>query len=87
MNDIDEKTYSSDLLSLAGKTSWTRREFVVSSLATGFALAVQPVCAQTVITTDARGLNAGEVKIPQVAGRRRLEAAAAVVQEARRCVE
>lgn len=36
MNDIDEKLFSSDLLSLAGKTSWTRREFVVSSLATGY---------------------------------------------------
>src|SRR6185295_14481852 len=37
--------------------------FVVSSLATGFALAVQPVSAQTV-TTDTQGLTAGEVKIP-----------------------
>jgi carboxymethylenebutenolidase len=41
----------------------TRRSFIVTSLAAGFALAVQPVSAQT-ITTDANGLEAGEVKIP-----------------------
>src|SRR5690348_1726544 len=34
-----------------------------STLATGFALAVQPVAAET-ITTDSNGLTAGEVKIP-----------------------
>jgi len=49
-----------DALNLAGLT---RREFAVTTLATGFALAVQPVSAQT-ITTDAVGLEAGEVKIP-----------------------
>jgi carboxymethylenebutenolidase len=42
----------------------SRRGFIVTSLAAGFALAVQPVTAQTVITTDAAGLEAGEVKIP-----------------------
>jgi carboxymethylenebutenolidase len=41
----------------------TRREFVVTTLAAGFALAVQPVSAQTV-TTDTKGLTVGEVKIP-----------------------
>jgi carboxymethylenebutenolidase len=41
----------------------TRREFVVTSLAAGFAMAVRPVSAQT-ITTDTSGLVAGEVKIP-----------------------
>ncbi len=40
----------------------TRRAFVTTSLAAGFALAVQPVSADTV-TTDAEGLVAGEVKI------------------------
>ena len=34
-----------DLLSLAPRTDFTRREFVVTSLAAGFALAVQPVSA------------------------------------------
>ena len=42
---------------------FSRREFVVVSLAAGFALSVLPVSAQT-ITTDANGLVAGEVKIP-----------------------
>ncbi|MFN0109183.1 MAG: dienelactone hydrolase family protein [Blastocatellia bacterium] len=41
----------------------TRRTFVVTSLTAGFALAVQPVQAQTQITTDTNGLVAGEVKI------------------------
>jgi carboxymethylenebutenolidase len=50
-----------DLRSLLPPVS--RRDFVVTSLAAGFALAVQPVSAQT-ITTDAKGLEAGEVKIP-----------------------
>ncbi len=70
MNDLNKGLLqTSQLLSLeSGKTSWTRREFVVSSLATGFALAVQPVCAQTVITTDTQGLTAGEVKIPATGG-------------------
>jgi carboxymethylenebutenolidase len=44
--------------------NFTRREFMLTSLAAGFALAVQPVVAQTMITTDATGLDAGEVKIP-----------------------
>jgi carboxymethylenebutenolidase len=52
-----------DLKSLMPKTDFTRREFVVTSLAAGFALAVQPVTAET-ITTDTKGLEAGEVKIP-----------------------
>lgn len=43
---------------------FTRRKFiVVSTLAAGFALAVQPIFA-AVITTDTKGLVAGEVKIP-----------------------
>jgi len=42
----------------------TRRTFVVTSLSAGFALAVQPIQAQTTITTDTNGLTAGEVKIP-----------------------
>ena len=53
----------SDLLSLLPTRDWNRRSFVVTMLGSGFALAVQPVSAQT-ITTDAQGLTAGEVKIP-----------------------
>jgi carboxymethylenebutenolidase len=52
-----------DLLSLMPKVDFTRRGFVVTSLAAGFALSVQPVSAAT-ITTDSNGLEAGEVKIP-----------------------
>src|SRR5687768_6776316 len=65
MNDrTQEPLLVSQLLSLdSGKTTWSRRDFVASSLATGFALAVQPVCAQTMIVTDTKGLTAGEVKI------------------------
>jgi carboxymethylenebutenolidase len=41
----------------------TRRGFMVTTLAVGFALAVRPVSAET-IATDAAGLTAGEVKVP-----------------------
>jgi carboxymethylenebutenolidase len=54
--------------SLVPPTDVSRRGFVVTSLASGFALAVQPVCAQTMITTDSNGLTAGEVKIPVAGG-------------------
>jgi carboxymethylenebutenolidase len=40
---------------------------MVSTLGAGFALAVQPVSAQT-IATDAKGLTAGEVRIPVKGG-------------------
>lgn len=56
-----------DLLSLIPKSALTRREFMVTTLATGFAVAVQPVSAQT-ITTDTAGLEAGEVSIPVPGG-------------------
>jgi carboxymethylenebutenolidase len=44
-----------------------RRQFLVTKLAVGFALAVSPAGAQT-ITTDDKGLVAGEVKIPVAGG-------------------
>jgi len=44
-------------------SEFSRRNFVTTMLAGGFALAVQPVSAQT-ITTDASGLTGGEIKIP-----------------------
>ncbi|HZT89488.1 MAG TPA: dienelactone hydrolase family protein [Stellaceae bacterium] len=46
---------------------WSRRGFVVTSLFTGFALSMRPVSAET-ITTDAAGLEAGEVKVPVADG-------------------
>jgi len=53
-----------------------RRTFVVTSLATGFALAALPVGAQT-ITTDATGLVAGEVKIGEMPAYRAMPEGAA----------
>jgi carboxymethylenebutenolidase len=56
--------FESDLSSLSAKRDLDRRQMLVTSLAVGFAAAVQPVCAQTAITTDSNGITAGEVKIP-----------------------
>lgn len=52
-----------ELRSLFPNPDLTRRGFVMTSLAAGFALAVRPISADT-ITTSAAGLTAGEVKIP-----------------------
>ncbi len=46
----------------------TRREFIVTALAVGFAAAVRPSAAEATITTDAAGLTTGEVKIPAAGG-------------------
>src|SRR5258706_11012238 len=53
-----------DYKSLVPDAPLSRRGFVVTSLATGFAAAAGPVAAQTVIKTDSDGLDAKEVKIP-----------------------
>lgn len=45
-----------------------RRGFLVTALGAGFALAVQPVMAQTAIVTDSEGLLAGEVRVPAPGG-------------------
>ena len=70
MNDLNRNMLlNSELVSLeSGKSSWSRRDFMVSSAAAGFALAVQPVCAQTMIVTDTDGLKAGDVMIPVADG-------------------
>ena len=57
----------SEALSLFPAIDTSRRQFVAAKLAAGFALAVQPVSAQT-ITTDSEGLTAGEIKMPVVDG-------------------
>lgn len=46
---------------------FTRREFVMSSLAVGFAVAAQPVHAQA-IRTDTKGLSVAEIKLPVADG-------------------
>ncbi|MEN9479924.1 MAG: hypothetical protein RLZZ298_1319 [Pseudomonadota bacterium] len=57
-------TQSSEFDSLLPAQNFDRRRFIVSSLGAGFALATQPVMAQSAIKTDSSGLLAGEVKIP-----------------------
>ena len=53
-----------DFINFAPRGGFTRREFVMTTLATGFAAAVQPVAAQSQITTDTKGLSAGEFRLP-----------------------
>ena len=66
MDRIDQTTYltSSELDSLQPPLRLDRRGFVKTSLGAGFAAAVLPVQAKTMITTDTQGLTAGEIKIP-----------------------
>ena len=52
---------------LLPRLQWSRRGFVMTSLATGFALSVQPVSAEA-IHTDTTGIEAGEVKVPVADG-------------------
>lgn len=40
-----------------------RRDFIATTIGLGFAMAVLPVCAQTMIRTDEKGLTAGIVKL------------------------
>jgi len=58
--DFDTLVPSRGLLSDA----MSRRSFGQRALGTGFAAAVMPVVAQTVVKTDSAGLVAGEVTIP-----------------------
>ena len=60
-------THAPELQTMVPETRFSRRGFVVTSLASGFALATGPVSAQT-ITTDTTGLEAGEVKVPTADG-------------------
>jgi len=46
-----------------------RRGFLATTAAAGFSLAAGPVAAQTVITTDAKGLVAGKIEIPTSDGK------------------
>jgi carboxymethylenebutenolidase len=49
--------------SLAPGRDFSRRDFVRTSVGSGFAAATLPIAAQTVIKTDAQGLDVGEVTI------------------------
>ncbi|MDB5801675.1 MAG: twin-arginine translocation pathway signal [Rhodocyclales bacterium] len=55
---------SPELNSLLPPLTFDRRSFIASMVAGGFALAAQPVMAQTIIKTDAEGLDTGVVEIP-----------------------
>jgi carboxymethylenebutenolidase len=64
----DGRDLLGDALSLAARRqALTRREVLVTSLAVGFAAAVRPVYAAA-IATDAKGLVAGEVRVPVEGG-------------------
>src|SRR5258708_16109808 len=54
--------------SLLPKVPFTRRGFIASSLASGFALAAGPVAAQTAIITPADGLDLGAAPVPVSGG-------------------
>src|SRR5574338_21978 len=49
--------------SLLPRHPLSRREFCLTATAAGFALAVQPVCAQTAITTSDQGLATGDAGV------------------------
>ena len=53
-----------DFDSLTPARDFSRRDFVRTSVGTGFAAAVLPVMSQTVIKNDSAGLLVGEVSIP-----------------------
>ena len=61
---MNDRTNDPHFDSLLPKVPIDRRGFIVSSLATGFAAAAQPVMAQTMIVTDTQGLATGEAKVP-----------------------
>lgn len=57
-----------DVKSLLPKAPLTRRDFIVTAGAAGFALAVHPLSAQTLIQTDETGLRTGEASIDTGSG-------------------
>jgi Dienelactone hydrolase and related enzymes len=59
-----EEEIAADFDSLLPGVGFSRRAFVVTTLGAGFAIAVQPVMAQTAIRTGTDGLTAGEVRVP-----------------------
>ena len=59
---------NSEFDSLLPALNLDRRGFIATALGSGFALAVQPVMAQSVIETDSKGLSAGFVDLPVADG-------------------
>src|SRR3989454_8644388 len=60
---IERERNIEQVLGLIRTTEVTRRGFMMTTLAVGFALAVRPASAETTVT-DAEGLTVGEFKIP-----------------------
>ena len=60
-------THAPELLTMVPRTDFSRRGFVMTSLASGFALAAGPASAEAIVT-DTNGLDAGEVKVPTADG-------------------
>jgi carboxymethylenebutenolidase len=53
---------------LVPEVGFSRRGFMITALGAGFALATQPVTAQTAVKTDGEGLLAGEISVPAADG-------------------
>lgn len=60
--------FENDRRSLSPRTNVDRREMLRASLAVGFAVATQPIAAETVIHTSSDGLEVGMVGIPTKEG-------------------
>ncbi len=67
LNTYGLKPIDFNAISPQEQTGFTRRDFMMTSLAMGFALASNPVLAQA-ISTDTSGITAGEVKVPVADG-------------------
>lgn len=65
MNDKGQSV--GDVCGSPGTFGVSRRSFLVSTLAAGFAVAVRPTWSATIVT-DSIGLTAGEIRIPTTAG-------------------
>lgn len=61
---MQESSLMKDGAALLTGQDLSRRGFVAGAVGSGFALAVQPIQAQTVVKTSHEGLDAGEVSIP-----------------------
>ena len=59
---------ASDLDALVPAVAFNRRGFLATALGAGFALATQPIMAQTAIHTGAEGLTAGPIQVPAADG-------------------
>jgi carboxymethylenebutenolidase len=66
--NLPNPDFQQDFDSLNPALRLDRRGFIVTALGAGFALATQPVMAQTAMKTDTAGLTAGEVKVPAAGG-------------------